>query len=334
MLRARLQRSLESVWYGGAPVPIVLALLERVYRFALAWRRRLYASGWKRSVRVAVPVLVVGNLTVGGTGKTPLVVWLLNELHQRGWNAGVVTRGYGGSERGPMLVPADAEPARYGDEALLIARAGNAPVAIARRRSEGARLLLEHGCDLVIADDGLQHWALARDLEIVVVDAQRRFGNGRLLPAGPLREPVSRLARVDFVVANGAAEPGEVAMRVEGHRAVRLDETGRSRPLTEFGATPVHAIAGIGNPERFFTMLEAHGLRVVRHPLDDHHVYAGDELRFDDELPVLVTEKDAVKCARFAHDRVWVVPAEASLPAEFADRVHASLHALRRSASA
>jgi tetraacyldisaccharide 4'-kinase len=186
-------------------------------------------------------------------------------------------------------------------------------------------LIAQDGCDALIADDGLQHWSLARDLEIAVVDGKRRFGNGHLLPAGPLREPIERLARVDFVVANGDPQPGEVAMRVRGERALSIAAPGQVRPLSAFAGQRVHAVAGIGNPERFFTMLEAWGMDVVRHPLPDHHRFSGDELHFDDGLPVLVTEKDAVKCAALADEQIWVVPVEADLPAAFADQIHAAL---------
>jgi tetraacyldisaccharide 4'-kinase len=322
---------LERRWYGGAPVPAWLGALEWSYKLAFALRRHAYARGWLRSTRLPVPVIVVGNLTAGGTGKTPLVAALALELSQRGWRPGLVLRGYGGTSSGPDLVNAQDDPARTGDEAIMLARATGAPVAIAHRRAAAGALLVERsGCDVLVCDDGLQHWALARDLEIAVVDGARRFGNGRLLPAGPLREPVSRLARVDFVVNNGGDGPGEVPMRVEGTRALALGDPGRTRPLSDWRGRAVHAVAGIGNPGRFFDLLAAQGIEVRPHPLPDHHVFSSDELAFGDDLPVFVTEKDAVKCAPLAGADTWVVPVEASLPAEFADRLHTQLHAIRK----
>lgn len=338
---AALQRWLEGIWYGGRPVPRALAWLEAVYALlALRWRRALYASGWFRSVRLPLPVIVVGNVTVGGTGKTPLVIWLVTELARRGWRPGVISRGYGGSARGAMLVPPNAEPRAAGDEAVLIARATHVPVAVAKERALAGKLLAERGdCDVLISDDGLQHWALKRDLEIAVIDGTRRLGNRRLLPAGPLRDPPRRLARVDYIVVNDGAPTGgdanddaarghELAMQVRGRSAQHVLDPGRVIPLASLAGRRVHAVAGIGNPERFFSMLAGLGLEVIAHPLADHHDFSGGEIVFDDALPVLVTEKDAVKCARYAHDRLYVVPVEAELPAGFADRIHERLHAL------
>lgn len=322
--------ALQARWYDGRPAPGWALALERVYAGVLALRRSLYRAGLLRSHDAGVPVVVVGNLTVGGTGKTPLVAALAGELRQRGWRPGIALRGYGGTRRRPGLLPSDADPAEFGDEAVLLARSTHVPVATGRARVAAARVLVDAGCDLVLCDDGLQHWALARDVEVLVVDGERRFGNGHLLPAGPLREPAARAARVDFVVVNGGtAGPGEHAMRIAGQRALALGGAPRGVRLSDWRGQPVHAVAGIGNPERFFAMLEAEGIVVQRHPLPDHHRFDGRELRFDDTLPVLVTEKDAVKCARHAHERVFVVPVEAELPAELVDRLHAALHAAK-----
>jgi tetraacyldisaccharide 4'-kinase len=322
--------ALQARWYDGSPVPGWARALEGVYARVLAVRRALYRLGMLRSRDVGVPVVVVGNLTVGGTGKTPLVGALAGELRQRGWRPGIALRGYGGSRRRPGLLPSDADPAEFGDEAVLLARSTHVPVATGRARAAAARLLVDAGCDVVVCDDGLQHWALARDLEVLVVDGQRRFGNGRLLPAGPLREPAERAARVDFVVVNGGgAGPGEYTMRIAGQRALALGGAPGGVRLSDWRGQAVHAVAGIGNPERFFAMLEGEGIVVQRHPLPDHHHFTGRELVFDDALPVLVTEKDAVKCARHAHERVFVVPVEAELPPEFVDRLHAALHAAK-----
>lgn len=328
-MRDRIEAKLERIWYGGAPVPASLAALEQVYAGALALRRRLYASGWLRSEPLRVPVVVVGNVTAGGTGKTPLVAWLARELAQRGWRPGIVLRGYRGSAHGARRVAIGDDPALVGDEAVLLAQATQVPVAIGRRRVAAGRLL-EDECDVLLSDDGLQHWAMQRDVEIAVVDGARRFGNGRLLPAGPLREPATRLSRVDHVVANGRAEPGEIPMRVRGERAIALDDPARTLTLSSMRGTRVHAVAGIGSPERFFELLRGYGIEVEPHVYPDHHDYRGDELELPGEDPVLLTEKDAVKAARFASPRVYAVPVEAELPAEFADRLHAQLHRARR----
>jgi tetraacyldisaccharide 4'-kinase len=204
-------------------------------------------------------------------------------------------------------------------------------VATGRARPAAAALLVGQGCNVVLCDDGLQHWALARDLEVLVVDGERRFGNGRLLPAGPLREDVERARRVDFTVVNGGSpRDGEYLMRVSGQRAMSLDGAPRAIALQTLAGRTVHAVAGIGRPERFFAMLEAQGIVVHRHPFPDHHDFDGSEFAFDDDLPVLVTEKDAVKCARFADPRMLVVPVEAELPPAFLDRLNGALHELVR----
>ncbi len=327
-MREWLARWLERIWYGGEPVPLVLAWLERVYAAALALRRSLYRRGWLRSETLPVPVIVVGNLTAGGTGKTPFVVWLVRELAQRGWRPGVILRGYRGESGTARRVEPEARADDVGDEAIMIARATAVPVAVGHRRADAGRLLVP-ACDVIVSDDGLQHWAMQRDLEICVVDGERRHGNGRLLPAGPLREPASRLARVDHVVANGAARPGEIAMRVGGTRAVSLADPTRSVTLESLRGKVVHAVAGIGNPQRFFALLRGFGISVVEHPYSDHHRYTGDELVVPGDDLVLVTEKDAVKCEPFVHARVYVVPVEAELPVELAGQIHATLHRLK-----
>ena len=331
--RARLESRLNRIWYDGDPVPAWAALGERVYRTLLGLRRWIYALGLRRSVRLPVPVLIVGNLTVGGTGKTPLVAWLATELRRRGWKPGIVTRGYGAAAHDPQRLPPGAEPAEYGDEPVWLAHATDCPVAIGRRRAAAARLLIERdGVDVLVSDDGLQHWSLARDLEVVLIDGQRGFGNGRLLPAGPLREPQERLARVDAVVVNGGQREGAFPMQVRAERVLSLRDLAQARPLSGFAGQRVHAVAGIGNPRRFFDLLRSHGLVVDPHPYPDHHAFDGSELKFDDDLPVFITEKDAGKCAPHADGRIWVVPIDVELPPEFGDLVHRRLHALKGNA--
>lgn len=325
--RQRCERWLSAIWYGDQPVPWWLLLLEGAYRFAYRLRHWLYLRGWLPVHRLPVPVLVVGNLTVGGTGKTPLTLWLVEQLRHSGWRPGIVLRGYGGAHTGPLILGPDSTPAQVGDEAVLLSRRSHVPVAIGRRRPAAAlALLAQQRCDVVVADDGLQHWALARDVEVVVVDGQRGWGNRRLLPAGPLREPVQRLQQVDFVVVNGGmVEGGDIGMRVQATHLHPLAHPAQREPLEEWRGRQVHAVAGIGHPERFFSLLEGHGLRVVRHSWPDHHAFTGAELHFPgDDWPVLITEKDAVKCAPH-HPNVYVVPIDAVLPDGFAGRIDALL---------
>jgi tetraacyldisaccharide 4'-kinase len=334
-MRAALSRWFESVWYGDRPVPAWLALLERVYAGGLWLRRWMYRRRLFTVRRLAAPVIVVGNLTVGGTGKTPVVGWLARELSQRGWRPGIAMRGYRGRVRVATLLGPDTDASEVGDEAVLQYKACACPVAVGIDRAEAGALLLERaGCNVVICDDGLQHWALRRDFEIAVVDGERRFGNGRLLPAGPLREPADRLGLIDAVIVNGGPTgAGEIPLSVTGRTATSLRVPGRIVDLRGWRGRQVHAVAGIGNPERFFRMLEGLGLVVIRHPLPDHHDYVGGELEFGDDLPVLVTEKDAVKCTGFAGPETYAVPVEASLPVELVDRIHVALHQLPRARS-
>ncbi|WNL47957.1 tetraacyldisaccharide 4'-kinase [Dyella sp. BiH032] len=319
-----LADTLEAAWYGKGTAPWWTVPLSWLYGGVVRLRRRLYRRGWLRSVQLPVPVLVVGNITVGGTGKTPLTIALAEALRARGFRPGVVSRGYGGTEQGPALLDERPDPARFGDEPCLI-RAAGTPVAVGRDRPAASRLLVEAGCDVVIADDGLQHYRLRRDTEICVIDGDRGFGNGRLLPAGPLREPLARLADVGFRVRNGGlATDGEVPMQLEGGQVRRLAD-GEVLPMEAFRGRRVHAVAGIGHPARFFESLRAHGIEVIPHPFPDHHAYAAADLDFGDGLPLLMTEKDAVKCAGFALPQAWAVPVRAGLPAAFFDAVAAQL---------
>jgi tetraacyldisaccharide 4'-kinase len=307
-----VQSWVNRIWYDRASAPWWLLPLSSIYGAAVGSRRYLYSKRLRRSIRVPVPVVVVGNLTVGGTGKTPLVCWLVSRLAELGFKPGVVTRGYGGSSGHARLIDASADPDAVGDEPILLARRTGAPVAVGRDRPAAARLLVNAGCDVVVSDDGLQHYALARDCEIVVIDGERRFGNGSLLPAGPLREPKTRLAAADAVVVNGGRTPldGAFSMRLEAASALRLSG-GAVRALEEFAGLEVDAVAGIGNPQRFFDMLRAHGIVVLAHPLPDHARLRAADISFGDRRPVLMTEKDAVKCAKIAGPDHWYVPVTA-----------------------
>lgn len=318
-----------GVWYGHHPLAILLSPLSWIYRGIVSLRGLAYANGILPVARFPVPVVVVGNLTVGGTGKTPLVIALCRLLRNTNYRPGVVGRGYGGrSAHWPRQVHPDSDPDEVGDEALILARHSDCPIVVGPDRVAAARFLLQNAaCDIVLSDDGLQHLGLGRDLEICVIDGSRRFGNGRCLPAGPLREPLQRLQSVDIRVVNGTAGPGEFAMRIEAGAAVSLSDAVNRRSLHSFAGATVHAVAGIGNPERFFALLEAHQIRVIRHAYPDHHHYASRELEFGDAHPVLMTEKDAVKYTAFQDAKYWYLPIQAELTPEFA---HALIAKLKR----
>lgn len=322
------EQRINRIWYAGDAVPWWLAALVPVYRALSALRRMPYALGLRKPARIGVPVVVVGNLVVGGSGKTPLVIALVEALRERGWTPGVVSRGYGGSARGPRVLDDNSLPNEVGDEPCLIRRRTQVPVAIGSDRAQAAALLRRHGVDVVVADDGLQNPSFARDVEICVVDGRRRFGNGRVLPAGPLREPASRFATFDFRVCNGdAPQTGEVGMQLAGDVAMPLAGDVSARALDTFAGMRVHSVAAIGDPSRFFDALRARGIEVVAHPFPDHHAFVSDDLDFGDDLPVLMTEKDAVKCAAFARRNQYFVPVSVVLPEHFFDAVAAKLAA-------
>ncbi|MEY4760437.1 MAG: hypothetical protein RLZZ200_293 [Pseudomonadota bacterium] len=326
---------LERVWYGGQG-GMGLRPFSLLYRVVLGLRSRCYRLGVFRSERIDVPVIVVGNLTVGGTGKTPLTAWLVAQLLDLGRKPGVATRGHGRKGQGVLRVRASHSAAEVGDEPLLLARRTGVPVCVAARRADAGRALQAEGCDIIVCDDGLQHLALGRDLEIAVIDGRRGLGNGRLLPSGPLREPESRLGAVDFIVLNGADEasarrwPEALRMQLSGSLAQPLDPAGAARPLSSFAGQRVHAVSGIGNPQRFFGSLRDQGIDVVEHPFPDHHAFVAGDLAFGDAAPVIMTEKDAVKCEAFADTRCWYVPVEAGFPAADAARLLAGLESLCR----
>jgi tetraacyldisaccharide 4'-kinase len=286
---------LERAWYGQAGGAALLLPLAMLFGGIVALRRLAFRRRWLASAHPGRPVVVIGNLSVGGSGKTPLTIWLADALAARGLRVGIVSRGYGGSAAGPVRVSADSDPADVGDEPVLLARRTSARIVVARDRVAAAALLAPE-VDLILADDGLQHYRLRRDFEILVVDGRRRHGNGWLLPAGPLREPLARAATVDAIVANGGvAQPGEIAMVLESGDVVSLADGARA-PLAAWAGRTVHAVAGIGHPERFFATLRAAGLQVLAHPRADHAPLAPADVAFDDAYPVLMTEKDAVKC--------------------------------------
>ena len=311
---------IHRAWYGDSGWYRILLPLSALYWLLSALRRFLYRAGLMRTRRATVPVIVIGNITAGGTGKTPVTVWLATELAKRGFSPGIVSRGYGGSKSGAsMRVDARSDPAVVGDEPVLIAMRTGRPVVVDADRARGAAMLVQDGADLVIADDGLQHYALARDYEICVVDGARGLGNRMLLPAGPLREPVSRIGEVDQVLVNGRLREQQNAMptgmqnaiefRLVAKDAFRLNGS-VTRPIEQFAGTTVHAVAAIGNPGRFFDMLRGHGMQVIEHAFPDHAPLRPGELDFADNFDILMTEKDAVKFSRQVADRFWYVPVD------------------------
>jgi tetraacyldisaccharide 4'-kinase len=310
------KRSIEETWQSRGALSWLLLPASFVFAGLAALRRGLYRAGLLVSVRLPVPVVVVGNITAGGAGKTPLVLWLVDELRRRGRHPGVISRGYGGDAAGVQEVSHDDTPARVGDEPLLIKRRAGCPLFVGRdRAAAGLALLAAHPeCDIVICDDGLQHYRLARDVEIAVVD-RRGFWNGWPMPAGPLREPVSRLRSVDAVVANGWEGAAAFRMTLQGDRFVPL---AGSAGLGEMKR--LHAVAGIGEPQRFFDHLAALGLHFEPHPFPDHHAYVAGDLAFDGDA-ILTTEKDAVKFGDLAALPVWVLPVTATVTPDLAQFV-------------
>lgn len=306
-------------WLQTTSRSLLLLPASWLYRVVTFVRRSAYLWGVLGRERVGAPVLVIGNIFVGGTGKTPLVLWMVRYLRSMGKRPGIITRGYGGQAKDwPQVVREDSDPLDVGDEPVLLAQRGGCPVVASPDRVEAARTLVEEfGCDVVVSDDGLQHYRLVRDLEVVVIDAARGLGNGHCLPAGPLREPRSRLRTVDLLVANGGPSwltPYYFTLRL--NRAVAITNSDHTRSLTDFAGDQAHAIAGIGNPTRFFAALGRYGIEVIQHPFADHYPFAKKDITFADDFPVLMTEKDAVKCRPFAEERHWAVPAETVLTAE------------------
>ena len=312
-----MRHIVDLFWYRIRPAHLILYPLSLLFRTGVALRRLLYRAGILKTQRLPVPVIVVGNITVGGTGKTPLVLWLAELLLDAGHHPGIITRGYRGSEK-LQEVHASSDPAQAGDEAVLLARRRRGPVFTSRDRvAAGRGLLAAHpDCNVLISDDGMQHYRLARDFEIAVIDGERALGNGLMLPAGPLREPRSRLRNVDAVVYTGeqvAHLPRGFGMRLAGGMFTNLLNPSVTRAPGEFHGQRLHALAGIGNPQRFFHALSALGLSFRAHPFPDHYAFSRADLEFADADAVLMTEKDAVKCTAFAQDNWWYLPVEARI---------------------
>ncbi|MXF48007.1 tetraacyldisaccharide 4'-kinase [Raoultella sp. Lac2] len=312
------------IWSGESPVWRLLLPLSWLYGLVSGLIRLSYRLGLKKAWRAPVPVAVVGNLTAGGNGKTPVVIWLVEQLRQRGIRVGVVSRGYGGKAVSyPLLLSKQTSTAEAGDEPVLIFQRTGAPVAVSPERREAVQALLHaHDLQLIITDDGLQHYKLARDKEIVVIDGERRFGNGWWLPAGPMRERASRLRSVDAIIVNGGvAQAGEIPMRLQPGLAINL-RSGERRNVASFDN--VVAMAGIGHPPRFFATLESCGVLPVKTvALADHQALtqASVSALANPQQTLLMTEKDAVKCRGFAEANWWYLPVDAIMTDERAQQL-------------
>lgn len=315
----------DNLWYGtNHPLSLLLAPLGWIYCGVAALRRKAYYHNLLKMNELSVPVIIVGNITVGGTGKTPLVIWLAKFLKQQGYQPGIVSRGYGGNLASDQIqtVLAHSDPKVVGDEPILLARHSECPVAVGVNRLQAARsLLTHHQCNLIISDDGLQHYALARDVEIAVLDDVRRYGNRRCLPAGPLREPIKRLEDIDFIVTKGATLEHEYSMQYVLKPLRNVTDYTVSQPLELLRGQTVHAVAGIGHPAKFFNRLRDHGVKVKTHAFPDHYYYQANDLHFNDDLPVIMTEKDAVKCRSITGPNHWYLPIEARLPEAFSKQL-------------
>lgn len=321
------ERSLQAAWL----LPLA------AFFFVVSSFRRLLWQRWRKPVRLDVPVIIVGNVATGGSGKTPVVLWLVQALQTRGWHPGIISRGYGGSLRGPCAVFPDSMPKEVGDEPVLLARRSGVPVFIGRDRpAAGAALRSAHPeVDVLVSDDGLQHYRLHRDAEIVVID-EKVLGNRWLLPAGPMRELLRRVREAQLVILHGACSPAllsefgatpRVSMSLRPGRFYRLDDPSQQRDAASFVGQSLKAIAGIGRPERFFESLRALGLE----PTDtcafpDHHPFQAADLALQGAQALLITEKDAIKCAGLAPSETWVLPVNAEIDAVALDHVLEPLH--------
>jgi len=302
-----------DLWYGGHWLAWPLWPLSALFRSGVALRRLAYRQGWFKSQRLPVTVIVVGNLSVGGTGKTPVVLWLSDWLRRQGWRPGIILRGYGGSARDwPRWVAADGDPGELGDEAVLLARRSGVPVVAGPDRvAAGLALLGRTDCNLLISDDGLQHYRLQRDLEILIIDASRGFGNGLCLPAGPLREPASRAREIPLRLASGGPWSGAEPLVIHPGDLINLRDPTRTKPLASLKRQRVTAVAGIGHPESFFTLLRQAGLHLDERPYPDHHPFTASDVASWPPGPLIMTEKDAVKCFPLAGEDHWYLPVTA-----------------------
>lgn len=327
MFKTRISQLFEWLWYQPKANGLnllfapVLWPLSRLFQWLAHKKRNRHLRAPTHAY--TAPVIVVGNISVGGTGKTPFITWLACELEKAQLKVGIVSRGYGANvTQWPHSVSGEDSPELVGDEPKLLHQRLNVPVVIHPKRDSAVKYLLEqYDVDVVLSDDGMQHYAMHRDLEIALIDGTRGLGNAKLLPAGPLREPESRLASVDYIVCSVAQWRDAQLMQYEMDEILSVQRNrGASHPisrLAELKGQTVHGVAGVGNPQRFFDALKAQGVTVIPHAFSDHHQYKEADLAFDDDLPVLMTEKDAVKCRKFLSNKLWYLPVKAQLPSAF-----------------
>lgn len=330
-----LSETITKAWYEGRWWLQLLRPLSWLYRVAVYFKKQ---SKLKEAANIhhGLPIVVVGNVTVGGTGKTPLVIYLLSLLRKHGYHPGVVSRGYGGSAKTyPREVDDKSFAHIVGDESIVVHGRTRCPMVVDPNRNRAIKTLISrHNVDVIICDDGLQHYAMPRDIEIAVIDSKRRLGNGLCLPAGPLREPAERLDTVDFIVVNGKARPGEHQMKLEPNQVINLNQPILSQNIEDFAGERVHAVAGIGNPQRFFNLLSRLNLDIIPHAYPDHYAYEAKDLDFSDGLPVIMTEKDMVKCTDFAQENWWYLSVDAHCDKDFDDNFLSALLEVKREQNA
>ena len=300
----------EKLWYTKNFLSTALLPLSWLFRAIVVLRRKFYRLRNSNNTDLPAFTIVVGNVTVGGVGKTPFVIWLAKRCKAQGLGVGIVTRGYKRKNKNKLIeVQPQSLPEEVGDEAILLALKSTCPVLVSADRKQAVEVLVkQHQVDVVVSDDGLQHYNMPRNIEIAVVDADRKFGNGRCLPAGPLREPVKRLDSCDIVVSNGHIKNNELSFDLSIDEVVSLSSDTVRKPIEDFKDFTVNAVAGIGNPARFFTMLRNFGIHVLEHKFPDHHLYQETDLEFENSDPILMTEKDAVKCKKFTSKDIWYLP--------------------------
>ncbi len=310
-----MQQWLNDIWYKGSWGYIFLIPLSWIYACLISLRKKILVHFFWRQATNLCPIIIVGNITVGGTGKTPLIIWLANYLSTQGVNVAILSRGYGGKSNSLQMVNKDSDPNIVGDEPVMLAHRTKCSVYVHPERFKAVQLIAEQDTDVLLLDDGLQHYKLQRDFEIAVIDGERLYGNNKLLPAGPLREPVSRLDEVDVCLTqvgvndDALISENSIKFYLKGQFAYNLC-TGDSKSLSYFCGKKVHAIAGTGNPDRFFDLLENESINVYKHSFDDHARYSPADVTFNDNLDVLMTEKDMVKCRKFANKKLWYVPVD------------------------
>lgn len=321
-----------KAWYDGAAWLYLLWPLSVIYHLIIWIRQYLYRKGLLTIYRANVPVIIVGNITVGGTGKSPLVCHLIEALREKGFNPGIVSRGYGAKIKKNEVreVFNTSLPSEVGDEPLMLKTKLNCRIFVSPSRALAVQALEQTGCDIIISDDGMQHYALHRDIEICVFDGQRKWGNGYLLPMGPLREPISRLKSIPYLVVNGASHARSYgqsslnqkafSMTLQASLLVNL-YSGETKPLSAFSDKAVHAVAAIGHPERFFSTLSSSGLKLEAHAFVDHHAYQVSDFAFEQTLPIIMTEKDAVKCEHLKLNDAWFLPVSAQLNGDLAGQI-------------